>query len=362
MQEKDILFIKKTFKLAKKAEGFTSPNPLVGALIVKNNKIISSGYHKKAGFPHAEIEAIRKAKENLKGATLYVNLEPCFHWGRTPPCVDEVIKRGIKRVVIATYDPNPQVKGRSVEKLKKAGIEVKVGVLESEARKINEVFFKNMEKNLPFVVAKVAQSLDGKIATFKGQSKWITSQVARLYAKKLRDKYDAVCVGINTVIKDNPSLEGVKKSPYKIVIDPHLKIPLSSKLVKNSKNNLIIFSKKESLRKKRKVEYLKKIAQIYFLTQKEFTLKNIIKILYREKNICSIFVEGGSFTLGRFFDERLVDKIYFFYAPKIIGGKKNITSVGGEGVSDLNKVLKIKELEIKKIGEDFLVTGYVFKK
>jgi len=362
MQEKDILFIKKTFKLAKKAEGFTSPNPLVGALIVKNNQIISSGYHKKAGSLHAEIEAIRKAKKNLKGATLYVNLEPCFHWGRTPPCVDEIIKRGIKRVVIATYDPNPQVRGRSVEKLKKAGIEVKVGVLESEARKINEVFFKNMEENLPFVVAKIAQSLDGKIATFKGQSKWITSQDARLYAKKLRDKYDAVCVGINTVIKDNPSLEGFRKSPYKIVIDPHLKIPLSSKLVKNSKNNLIIFSKKESLRKKRKIECLRKIVQIYFLTQKEFTLKNITKILYKEKNICSVFVEGGSFTLGRFFDERLVDKIYFFYAPKIIGGEKSITSVGGKGIEDLNKVLKVKDLEIKKIGEDFLVTGYVCQK
>jgi len=358
MREQDIFFIKKTFSLARKTEGFVSPNPLVGAVIVKNNRIISSGFHKKAGLPHAEIEAIKKAKTSLKGATLYVNLEPCFHWGKTPPCVDEIIKSGIKRVVVATQDPNPKVNGRSIKKLRQHNIEVEVGVLKEEAQRLNEIFFKNMKKKLPFVVAKVAQTLDGKIATKKGESKWITTKLSRIYARKLRDKYDAVCVGINTIILDNPSLEGIRKSPYKIIIDPQLKIPLEAKIIKKAKNNLIIFCQKEILKKKQKISHLKKKAKLFILNSYEFNLKNIIKILYREENICSIFVEGGSYTLGKFFDEKLVDKIYFFYAPKIMGGK-TLTSIGGEGVGTLKKIIQVKDLKITRLNRDFLISGYI---
>ena len=357
----DFYYIKKTFELAKKGEGFTSPNPLVGAVITKKNKIISTGYHKKAGFPHAEIEAIRKAKENAKGSTLYINLEPCCHWGRTPPCVDEIIAARIKRVVVATYDPNPRVRGKSLRKLKKAGIEVSIGVLSQEAERLNEVFFRNMKYDLPFVAAKVAQSLDGKIATKSGDSKWITASKARLFSKSLRDKYDAVLVGINTVIKDNPRLAGIKKEPFKIVVDPHLKIPFNATLLRMAKNNLIIFASCKV--KNKKVELLRKKCTIYFLEEKNnyMSFRKVIRILYK-RGITSIFVEGGSVTLGRFFDEKCIDKIYFFFAPKIIGGKCAPTSIAGEGISQIEKACEVRDIRIRRLGSDFLAEGYpVFK-
>jgi diaminohydroxyphosphoribosylaminopyrimidine deaminase/5-amino-6-(5-phosphoribosylamino)uracil reductase len=356
----DTYFIRKTFALAKKAEGFTSPNPLVGAVIVKKGKIISWGYHKKAGLPHAEIEAIRKAKGDLRDSTLYVNLEPCYHFGRTPPCVDQIIKNKINRVVVATCDPNPLVNGKSIKKLRKAGIEVKVGVLEDEAKKLNEVFFKNMLKRRPFVVVKVAQSLDGKITTRDGISKWITQKDSRDFAKSLRDKYDCVLVGVNTVIKDNPSLNGARKIPFKVVIDPHLRIPLGSKIFKKTADKLVIFTSIKNIKKADKFSP----AKIFFLKKKNkyFCLEEILNNLYKI-GIMSVFVEGGSETIGRFFDYRLVDKIYFFIAPKIIGGKKALTSVGGEGYRSLGNSPYLEDFNIKRIGKDILIWGYpVYKK
>ncbi|MCK4809371.1 MAG: bifunctional diaminohydroxyphosphoribosylaminopyrimidine deaminase/5-amino-6-(5-phosphoribosylamino)uracil reductase RibD [Candidatus Omnitrophica bacterium] len=355
----DLYFIKKTFSLAKKAEGFTSPNPIVGAVITRNGKIVGRGYHKKSGLPHAEIEAIKNIKGTLKGTELYVNLEPCCHWGKTGPCVDKIIESGIKKVVIACYDPNPRVRGRSVKKMKKAGIAVKTGILKNEAEILNEVFFKNMKKKLPFITAKSAQSLDGKIAAGSGDSKWITGEAARLFSKSLRDKYDAVAVGVNTVIKDDPVLEGIKKSPYKVIFDGSLRIPLNSKLVKDGKNNLIIFSFYKAKRKKKKIELLKTKGRIYFLKENKglFNLRQVLKILFAT-GIMSLFVEGGSVTLGRFFDSGLVDKVYFFFAPKIIGGSQSLTSVSGTGVSKISKAVAVRDLEIKKIGDDFLVKGY----
>ncbi|MCM8823782.1 MAG: bifunctional diaminohydroxyphosphoribosylaminopyrimidine deaminase/5-amino-6-(5-phosphoribosylamino)uracil reductase RibD [Candidatus Omnitrophica bacterium] len=354
---RDTFFIKKTFELAKKAEGNVSPNPLVGAIIVKEGRIIGSGYHKRAGLAHAEIEAINKVKESLENSTLYVNLEPCCHWGRTPPCVDRIISSHIKRVVISTLDPNPLVCGRSVRKLKEAGIEVKVGVLRREAIKLNEVFFKNMKENRPFVVVKFAQSLDGKIATKLGVSKWITSLSSRNFSKKLRDKYNAVLVGVNTVIKDNPNLEGMNKSPYKIVLDPYLRIPLNCNLINKFKDKLIIFT---SLKKQKTLSTLNKLGiKIFTLDLKEgyFRIKDILNILYQE-NITSVFVEGGSITIGRFFDEKLVDKLYIFLAPLIIGGKESLPSIGGRGINYLSEATKLKDLEVTKIGEDLLISGY----
>lgn len=356
----DHFFIKETFNLAKKGEGFTSPNPMVGAVIVKKGKIISKGYHSKAGTAHAEVKAINRAKVSLRGATLYLNLEPCCHWGKTPPCVDRIIEAGIRRVVVATYDPNPQVKGRSTKKLRKAGIEVKVGIMKKEAQRLNEVFFKNMEEKRPFVVAKVAQSLDGKIATRTGESKWITCIQSRNFSKKLRDRYDAVLVGVNTIIKDNPSLEGIRKNPYKIVIDREGKVPLGARIFKGDKDKIIIFSTKKGIKgKERKLSFLVRRDNIYFLEEKKgyFDLKEILKILFN-RGISSVFVEGGSFTIGRFFDQHLVDKIYFFFAPRIIGGYKSLPSVGGEGISRLEKAVQVKDLEIKNLGKDFFITGY----
>ncbi|MFA5272150.1 MAG: bifunctional diaminohydroxyphosphoribosylaminopyrimidine deaminase/5-amino-6-(5-phosphoribosylamino)uracil reductase RibD, partial [Candidatus Omnitrophota bacterium] len=350
----DIYFLRQTFLLASKAEGLTSPNPLVGAIIVKNNKIISCGFHKKAGGAHAEIEAIKKAKQNLRGATLYINLEPCCHFGKTPPCVDEIIKTGIKQAVISTVDPNPKICGNSIKKMKAAGIKISLGLLKDEAEKINEVFFKNMKENRAFVVAKVAQTLDGKIATSAGVSKWITTESSRKFAKSLRDKYDSILVGINTVLKDNPRLNGLKKIPYKVVIDPHLRIDKKSFIVRNHPEKLIIFTSKKA-----KTRKAYKDVRIFAIDEKKgkLDLNVMLKILFN-LGIASCFVEGGSQTLGNFLDEKLIDKMHFFISPKIVGGKNALTSIGAKGYETLSQSPHLKEIEIKRIGQDILITGY----
>ncbi len=354
---KENVFLAEAIKLAERARGRTSPNPLVGAVIVKGGRVIARGYHKQAGFPHAEIEAIRRSTSSPKGATLYVNLEPCFHWGKTPPCVDAIINAGVKKVVIATKDPNPKVSGKSVRKLRRAGIRVVTGVMEREAEKLNEVFFLNMKKKRPFVAAKCAQSLDGKIATRTGKSKWITSKEARTYARSLRDKYDAVLVGISTVIEDDPALDGIRKIPYKVVIDPKLRLPLQSRLVKRSPEELIVFHSADA-GKNKKTQLEKKGVRLFVFKD----LKNILKTLYKLE-VMSVFVEGGAETLGRFFDKKLVDKIHFFYAFKVIGGRDALASIGAQGVSSLQKAVFIKDVEIERVTKGFLVTGYPdFKK
>lgn len=354
---KDLYFVKKTLSLANKARGFTSPNPLVGAIIVKDGRMISYGYHQAAGLAHAEIAAINKTKEDLTQATLYVNLEPCCHFGRTPPCVDEIIRRKFKRVVIATKDPNPLVNGRSINKLKKAGIKVSLGLAKEEAEKLNEVFFLNMRKKRPLVVVKVAQSLDGKIATSCGQSKWITNQEARIYAKSLRDQYDAVLVGVNTVIKDDPKLNGLNKIPYKVIIDPKLRIPKNAFILKEDFNRVIIIT---SLKNKSQKNFLPKGVKLIFIKEQEGIIKpkDILEQLYK-LGICSVFIEGGSNTIGNFVDAKSVDKVYFFIAPKIIGGKSSLASVGARGVLSLDKALKIKHMKLENIGEDILISGYI---
>ncbi len=352
--KRDVYFLEKTLELAKKAQGCTSPNPLVGAVIVKNNKAISCGYHKKSGNSHAEIEAINNAKVNIQGATLYINLEPCCHFGKTPPCVDKIIESGIKRVVVATYDPNPIVHGKSVNKLKKAGIKVSIGCLSKKARRLNEVFFKNMQVRRPFVVVKLAQSLDGKITDVGGESKWITGARARKFARRLRDKYDCVLVGVNTVIKDNPRLNGLKKIPYKVVIDPQLRIPKDAYLLKNNLQKLIIFASAKA--KKKNLKY----AKVFFIKEKKGKLpvKEILSTLYQH-GIMSVFIEGGSRTTANFFEEKLVDKVHFFIAPKILGGRSALTSIGGRGLS-LKNSPRVREMAIEKIGQDILITGYAY--
>ncbi len=351
--------IRRTFELARKGEGKVSPNPMVGAVIVKNNRIISEGFHRRAGAPHAEIEAIEKAKEPLSGSTLYVNLEPCCHWGKTPPCVERIIAEKFRKVVIATTDPNPLVNGRSIARMRAKKIKVVVGVLRKEGERLNEVFFKNMRTGLPFVVAKVAQSIDGKIATRTGKSRWITCVKSRRYAKSLRDKYDAVLVGINTVVMDNPRLDGIRKVPFKVVIDPFLKIAEHRYyLLTKSAERLIVFCQKKVSQKRMKL-LLKKRVKVFPVRKegKYLNLKKVLKTLYHMQ-ITSVFVEGGAFTLGSFFDAHLVDKIYFFIAPLIIGGEKALSSIEGLGISSIQRAIKVKDINITAIGNDILFTGY----
>ena len=350
--------MQRAFFLAKKGEGTVSPNPLVGAVIVKGKKIIAEGYHRKCGWPHAEIEAIRKAKpEDLKGATLYVNLEPCCHFGKTPPCLDEIIRKKFKEAVIAVKDPNPKVNGKSIKKMKQAGIKVSLGLGREDALKLNEIFFKNIKQALPFVAVKVAQSLDGKIATRTGCSKWITAEESRRAAKSLRDKYDAVLAGVNTVAKDNPSLKGLKRTPFKVVIDPNLRIPKQAFILKNHPEKLIIIT---SLNSKQKAKSIPETVKLIFLKKDksgQFPIKNILKALY-DAGIISVFVEGGAETVGRFFDAKAVDKVFIFIAPKIIGGKLALSSVGAKGIAHLKEVLVLKDIGIERIKEDILISGY----
>lgn len=353
--------MKMAINLAKKGNGKTSPNPLVGTVIVKDDLIIGKGYHKFYGGPHAEINALNKAGEKAIGATLYVNLEPCIHFGKTPPCVREIIKSGIKKVVIGMRDPNPFVFGKGIEELRKAKIEVKEGVLEDEAKKLNEVFIKYITLKIPFVALKVGMSLDGKISTNKGHSKWITNELSRNYVKHLRQIYDAILVGINTTIVDNPNLTIEKpfKKKFRIILDSKARIPFTANLLKQKDNytTIIATTKRASINKLKKLE---KYAEILILKEKNglVDLRHLMKELVKME-ISSILVEGGGEVNASFLKEMLVDKVFFFISPKIIGGNFAKNSVGGKGISSLNNAINLRDIKLRKFKEDILFEGYV---
>lgn len=354
----DKQYIKKTLNLAKDRLGWTNPNPMVGAVIVKNNKIIGQGFYKKYGAPHAEVEAINSAKEDIKGSTLYVNLEPCSHQGKTPPCADLIIKSGITRVVCSTRDPNPNVNGAGLTKLKKAGVEIIVGILAEEARQLNEAFFTYHEKQRPFVAIKFAASLDGKIATRTGDSKWITSEKARAFARNLRSQYQAVLVGINTVIKDDPHLGTRRnnlKDPVRIILDSTLKIPFESQALRDSNAIVVTTSKADKKRIKKLIE---KDIELVVFPSETITIPVLLKELWRRK-IISVLVEGGSEVLGSFVDSKLVDKVYVFHAPIIIGGTTAKNAVGGRGADTLTTAMRLKDVAYKVFGEITFITGNI---
>lgn len=362
----DSKYMSIALRLAKRAEGMTSPNPLVGALVVKRGKILGKGYHKKAGLPHAEIEAFLDAEKkghNLKGSTLYITLEPCCHSGkRTPPCVDAILEKGISKVVVGTIDLNPRVSGKGLTSLREKGIELKVGVLQEKSREINMPFFKYVSTGMPFIVLKLAASLDGKIATFTGDSKWIGSELQRKYAHKLRNKVDAILVGIGTVLRDNPVLtvrlgEKSNHQPTPIVLDSRLRIPYESNLLALQRYPIIATT---PFADTNKVNYLEKIgARVLIIEQDENRRVDILKLLKRlgEMEITSVLVEGGSDIAASFLKKGIIDKIVFFYAPKIIGSE-GLSMVGKLGISEVKDALAISRVKVKKIGGDFVVEGY----
>lgn len=362
MKKNHEYFMKLAMKLAGKAKGMTSPNPMVGALVVKNGRIASWGYHKQAGLPHAEVVALEKAGKRAKGAILYVTLEPCTHFGRTPPCVNRIIKSGVKEVIIGTVDPNPLNNGKGIKILKKNKIKVKAGFLEAQLKKQNEVFIKYITRRMPFVTVKVGQSLDGKIATKTGDSKWITSDKSRAYAHRLRRDYDAVMVGVNTVLRDNPTLNVwfSKKQPLKIVVDSQLSIDQDANIFSRGTQVIVVTlpvkpgqeteNRKILTQKARVLEVKEKVGQI--------NLKDMMKKL-AQLQITNILVEGGGTLIGSLFDEGIIDKVLFFISPKIIGGKDAISSVMGKGPSRIDRAVKLKDIKLKHIGEDFLVEGDV---
>lgn len=346
--------------LAKKGEGKVSPNPLVGAVIVKDNKIISYGYHKCFGKKHAEINAIENAKTSIKGATMYVTLEPCSHFGKTPPCAKRIIEEGISTVYVATKDPNKKVSGKGIQMLKNAGINVHVGLCKDEAIKLNEVFNKYIVSKEPFIISKYAMSLDGKIATKIGDSKWISSKSSREHSHKLRNKYSAILVGINTIINDNPMLNcrlENSSDPYKVIVDTNLKTPIDSNIVKINPEKTIIFT---SNNKDLNNEVLLKNKGVNIITTNSYAEVNLNELYFKlgELGIDSVLVEGGGEIHYSFLKENLVDKLLVYIAPIIIGGKNAKTPVEGDGIEYIKDKFSFNFKNIKTIDSDIFIEAY----
>ena len=360
----DIKYMALALGLAEKGRGSVNPNPMVGAVIVKSGVIVGQGYHQVLGGPHAEIEALLKAGPKAGGATMYVSLEPCRHFGRTPPCTREIIKAGIKKMVVATRDPHPLNNGQGLKELKKNGIEIEKGLMEKEARRLNEKFFTFYEKKRPFVSLKCAMTLDGKIATTTGASRWISGQKARSYVHLLRHEHDALMVGLNTIRADDPELtarltgENLRK-PYIVIADSHLSIPLGAKVVKKAKENkcIIATTLKGKLRKK-KVLLARGVEVLTVNSKKDGVDLSVLVEKLAQRAITSILVEGGGELIYSFLDEKLADKIFFFYSPRILGGRTALTAVEGKGIKNLDKAIRIGDLTSSMIGEDLLITGY----
>lgn len=352
--------MKKCIRLAKKAEGKTSPNPLVGCIVLdKNGKEISNGFHSAYGMPHAEAEALNKLKnDEACGGTLIVNLEPCSHHGKTPPCADLIIKKGIKRLVVGMQDPNPIVAGNGIKKCKKAGIEVIENVLHDEAVKLNEVFIKNMNEHACFVAIKTATTLDGKIATKTGSSKWITSEKARNEVQKTRNRYDAILTTSSTVIKDNPSMTcRLKKgrNPIKIILDRELKTDFSAKIYENFGEKVYIVVD-EDIQETKTCSVPTHAVVIKCPT---YNYKLDLGFLFRklfEMKISSILVEAGGKLNGELISLGLADKVYHFVAPKILGDEKGINAFEGRDIKEISNALNFKFESIADFKPDLLIT------
>ncbi len=360
-------YMRMSLSLGKRGLGATSPNPMVGAVLVKGKNIVGKGYHRKAGLYHAEVVAINDAKEEARGATLFINLEPCAHVGKTPPCVEAVIRAGIKKVVVSMLDPNPLVNGKGVETLRNAGIDVKVGLLEEEARKLNEAFIVYMERKRPFFTLKAAASLDGKIATKTCDSKWISNEESRRHVNKLRSVMDGVMVGINTVISDNPLLvpkvAKPKKIPIRIILDSKLRIPLSCDVVKTAeKYRTWIFASEDSRHDKE--ARLKSLGLDVIRVAKDengrVSLKQVCDELYK-REVQSVLVEGGGEVNSSLLKENLLDKVLLFYAPIMIGGKNAQSLIGGKGVDFLRDAHKLDIVTVKRFKDDIYVEAYVHR-
>lgn len=354
--------------LARLAVGYTSPNPAVGTVIVKDGLIVGMGYTQPAGSEHAEVMAIRQAGDRVKGAVMYVTLEPCSHYGRTPPCTQAIISAGVAEVYIALLDPNPMVSGRGVNQLNEGCIKTHIGMCQQEAYEINEAYIKHITVGLPFVIAKFAMSLDGKIATKSGDSKWITKEEARKYVHGLRYTVDAIMVGANTVVRDNPYLTargcggkgGIKKAqPVRLIVDSKGRIPLNAHIFEPPGEVLLAVAAPFDSAKKEK--FMKAGAEVVELPTKE-GLVDVLELLelLGKRKIVTVLVEGGGKLLGSLFDHHLVDKVLAFISPIIIGGYGAV-SVGGNGVDNIAKALHLSRVDVRSFGDDILVSGYVEK-
>lgn len=361
----DEQYMKRALEIASLARGRTSPNPMVGAVIVKNGQIVGEGYHRQAGTPHAEVHAIADAGQQAAGADLYVSLEPCCHYGKTPPCTEAIISAGIKRVVAAVTDPNPKVAGQGLRILQEAGIETKVGVLEREALRLNEVFIKYITAGMPFVSVKTAMTLDGKIASHSRDSRWVTGESAREYVHQLRNYYDAILVGIGTVLADDPRLntrlQGIpSRDPVRVIIDSTLQIPRESTIVQTSHEQRTLLFCSPDCPQDRRVQLESAGIEIYSTPCQngQVSLQHVMQQL-AEEHICSVLVEGGAEINASLLKEQLVDKVYWFIAPKLIGGRQALSPIGGTGLDKMSEAWVLTSYDICRFEQDLLITGYL---
>ncbi len=365
LTKEDEQFMRLALRLAARGIGHTSPNPMVGAVVVKGGQVVGKGYHRKAGSPHAEIHALEDAGEQANSATLYVTLEPCNHQGRTPPCTGVIVSSGVSRVVIGCSDPNPQVAGGGAEYLRGKGIRVDVGILEERCLRLNEPFIKYVTTGLPLVIAKMAASLDGKIATHLGDSHWISNERSRRFVHKMRHGVDAILVGVGTVVVDNPKLttrlSGRKGSnPLRIVLDTHLRTPLDSLVVSETREAPTVIATGPKPYKKRREALEGKGVEVLSLplVRGRVSLPELLKHLGK-RDITSLLVEGGAEVHGSFFYDNLVDKVYLFFAPKIIGGNRAVPMVGGMGIGSVAEALSLSNLRLRRLDDDIMVEGYM---
>jgi diaminohydroxyphosphoribosylaminopyrimidine deaminase/5-amino-6-(5-phosphoribosylamino)uracil reductase len=365
--ELDGMWMRRALDLAARARGRTSPNPMVGAVIVKDGEVAGEGFHAFAGSDHAEVVALHEAGVDAADATLYVNLEPCCHQGRTPPCVTRIIQAGIRRVVAACQDPNPAVNGKGLATLRDAGIVVDAGVLAEEAERLNEFFFTHIRTGRPFIILKTAASLDGKIATRTGESRWITGEQARRRVHQLRNEVDAVLVGIGTVLRDDPLLTtrlgtADQRDPARVIVDNLARLPLRAKVVNRGSTAPTFVAVSEMAPRSRLETLEREGVQVLVVegSPRRVSLDRLLDILGKF-GFLSVMIEGGAEINASALQEGIVDKALIFLAPILIGGKAAPTAVGGDGIASLTQAFRLHDTRVEALGDDILVEGYLRK-
>lgn len=363
----DTKYMKRALELAQMGVGHTNPNPLVGAVIVKDGRIIGEGYHQEYGGPHAEVNAFNNAIEDVEGAAMYVTLEPCSHYGKTPPCANKIVEKKIKKVIIGLSDPNPLVAGKGIEILKSNGVEVVTGVLEEEGRRLNEIFLKYITAKIPFVILKTAMTLDGKIAAYTGDSKWITNELSRDFVHLIRHRVSGIMVGIGTVLADDPMLntrlKGTEGSaPNRIIIDSNARLPLTAKVLNMESEAKTIVAATEQANKDRLKQLKEKGAEIIITPEKagRVDLTYLMKELGK-REIDSVLLEGGGTLNYSALEEGIVDKVYAFIAPKIIGGRDAKTPVEGRGKAYVKDAIVLNDIRMQSFDNDIMIEGYIRK-
>ncbi|MCI2426275.1 bifunctional diaminohydroxyphosphoribosylaminopyrimidine deaminase/5-amino-6-(5-phosphoribosylamino)uracil reductase RibD [Candidatus Acetothermia bacterium] len=353
-------FMEMAIDLACHGEGYVNPNPLVGAVVVAEGKVIGRGYHKRFGAPHAEIVALDEAGTQARGADLYVTLEPCCHYGKQPPCTERIIAAGIAHVIIACRDPNPIVNGRGIAHLRDSGLEITVGLLAEKAERLNEIFFTYITTGIPFVHLKLAMSLDGKIATRTGDSQWITNEESRIAAHRLRRKYSALLVGVNTVITDDPRLTTRHvpgRNPLRIILDGKGRIPVTARIFTEPGRTIVVTA---TMPHETEQRIQAQGGEVWRIMEHEdkVDLRQLLHRLGRE-GIDGLLIEGGGTTAASFLEAGLIDKVTFFFAPLIIGGAAAVPAVGGQGIAEIARAIRLSDIKTERINDDLIYTGYI---